>query len=78
MESEADPGWGGLYESDNFFETILINFVKIVSKKISLYHRPPQPGSASLSIQRKAMLLPIIEAEKAVPWQSAESRKDYA
>jgi len=24
------------------------------------------------------MFLPIIEAEKAVPWQSAESRKDYA
>ena len=29
MESEADPGWGGLYESDIFFETILTNFVKI-------------------------------------------------
>jgi len=24
------------------------------------------------------MFLTIIEAEKAVPWQSAESRKDYA
>ena len=30
MESEADPGWGGLYESDNFFETILTKFIKIV------------------------------------------------
>ena len=37
MESEADPGWGGLYESDNFFETILTKFVKIISKKI--YHQ---------------------------------------
>jgi len=62
----------------NTIISILIKFVKIVSKKISLYYRPPQPGSASLSIQRKAMFLTIIEAEKAVPWQSAESRKDYA
>ena len=30
MESEADPGWGGLYESDNFFITILTKFIKIV------------------------------------------------
>lgn len=29
MESEADPGWGGLYESDIFFETILTKFIKI-------------------------------------------------
>ena len=29
MESEADPGWGGLYESDIFFEIILTNFIKI-------------------------------------------------
>ena len=78
MESEADPGWGCLYESDIFFETILTKFIKIVIKKLSLSYRPPQPGSASLSIQRKAMFLTIIEAEKAVPWQSAESRKDYA
>ena len=29
MESEADPGWGGLYESDIFFEIILTKFIKI-------------------------------------------------
>ena len=29
MESEADPGWGGLYESNIFFEIILTNFIKI-------------------------------------------------
>lgn len=30
MESEADPGWGGLYESDIFFfKTILTKFIKI-------------------------------------------------
>ena len=29
VESEADPGWGGLYESDIFFETILTKFIKI-------------------------------------------------
>ena len=29
MESEADPGWGGLYESDIFFEIILTKFIEI-------------------------------------------------
>lgn len=29
MESEADPGWGGLYESNIFFEIILTKFIKI-------------------------------------------------
>ena len=29
MESEADPGWGGPYESNIFFEIILTNFIKI-------------------------------------------------
>ena len=78
MESEADLGWGGLCYCNNHFKIILTKFIKIVSKKLSLSYRPPQPGSASLSIQRKAMFLTIIEVEKAVPWQSAESRKDYA
>ena len=29
MDSEADPGWGGLYENNIFFEIILTNFIKI-------------------------------------------------
>lgn len=29
MESEVDPGWGGLYESNIFFEIILTKFIKI-------------------------------------------------
>ena len=61
----------------NFLKIILTNFVKIISKKIFALTQTA-PARVSFAFHSaKSHVLSNYRNQKTVPWQPAESRKDY-